>query len=351
MTKKIQRISPLVDQYSRTISYLRLSLTDKCNLRCIYCMPTQQNGSETHLKSNKFLSSSELLSYEELLRIVNLAVSLGMSKLRLTGGEPLVRKGVVGFIEKLTEIEGLEQIRLTTNGVLLGRYAEDLYSRGIRHINVSLDTLHPQKFHKITGQNLFNQVWESLMKACEMGFRIKLNVVAMKGVNDDEFIDFARLSMQYPMQVRFIEFMPVGEKDSWRKEQFIQAEKIKDSFVDLGQLKPFANKYSNGPARMYDLLASNGKKGAVGFISPISHHFCDKCNRLRLTSEGRLRACLLKDYETDLRLLLRTGATDEQLLESIRNTIMNKPQGHSLQNELEVEEKARCGGAMSRIGG
>ncbi|WP_245695088.1 GTP 3',8-cyclase MoaA [Desulforhopalus singaporensis] len=351
MKEKIQSISPIVDQFSRTISYLRLSLTDRCNLRCMYCMPSEDQDVEKHVKTGDFLQHSDLLTYEELLRVVRLTVSLGMNKLRLTGGEPLVRKGVVQFIEELSRIEGLDQIRLTTNGVLLKEYAEDLYRSGVRYINVSLDTLDPDKFKKITGRDRFRQVWAGLQKALDLGFKIKINVVAMKGVNDDEFVDFGRLALEYPFHVRFIEFMPVGGKNSWQKDRFIRGEDIRTMISTLGSLQPFAIQHGAGPARMYDLVTPDGQTGAVGFISPISHHFCDKCNRLRLTSEGKLRACLLKDEETDLKKILRGNGSDQDIMTAVRQTIIDKPQGHSLQNETEAEEKARSGGTMSRIGG
>lgn len=285
MSDKIQTISPLVDQFSRTISYLRLSLTDRCNLRCIYCMPGESQDNDTNVKTGKFLAHSDLLSYEELIRVVRLAVKMGMNKLRLTGGEPLVRKGVLDFISQLSLLDGLEQVRLTTNGVLLAEYAEKLYAGGIRHINVSLDTLQSEKFQKITGKDHFAKVWDGLMEAKRLGFRIKINVVAMKGVNDDEFMDFGKLALEQPFKVRFIEFMPVGEKNSWQKDQFIRAEEIKELISELGVLTPFNNRHGEGPARMFDLESPDKKVGAVGFISPISHHFCDQCNRLRLTSE------------------------------------------------------------------
>ena len=351
MTNKIQTISPLVDQFSRTISYLRLSLTDRCNLRCIYCMPGESQDNDTNVKTGKFLAHSDLLSYEELIRVVRLAVKMGMNKLRLTGGEPLVRKGVLDFISQLSLLDGLEQVRLTTNGVLLAEYAEKLYAGGIRHINVSLDTLQSEKFQKITGKDHFAKVWDGLMEAKRLGFRIKLNVVAMKGVNDDEFMDFGKLALEQPFKVRFIEFMPVGEKNSWQKDQFIRAEEIKELISELGVLTPFKNRHGEGPARMFDLESPDKKVGAVGFISPISHHFCDQCNRLRLTSEGRLRSCLLNDQETDLKALLRGGASDQEIMGSIRQTILDKPQGHSLQDDLTTEQRPSCGGRMSRIGG
>lgn len=351
MTEKIQTISPLVDQYFRTISYLRLSLTDRCNLRCVYCMPGEVKDQEKMIKSVRFLDHNDLLSYEELLRVVRLAVSMGMNKIRLTGGEPLVRKGILDFIHQLSLIVGLDQVRLTTNGVLLGDYAERLFTEGIRHINVSLDTLQPEKFKKITGKNYFNKVWDGLLAAKRIGFKIKLNVVAMKGVNDDEFQEFARFALEEPFQVRFIEFMPVGEKNSWNQNQFIKAEEIKTLLTEIGTLSPIQRMHGKGPARIYELKSSDGKRGEVGFISPISHHFCDQCNRLRLTSEGKLRSCLLNDNEVDLKSILRGGGVDQELTKTIKETILNKPKGHMLQQDFTLEDRKLCSGRMSRIGG
>ena len=348
---KTSHFHPLVDQFSRTISYLRLSITDRCNLRCMYCMPEGQEDKATHTKTGDILLHSELLSYEELLKVVRIAVEMGMNKLRLTGGEPLVRKGILDFIHELVAIAGLNEVRLTTNGVLLPDYAEELYSEGIRHLNISLDSLQPKKFSKITGRDEFNKVWKGLLMARDLGFRIKINVVAMKGINDDEFVDFAQLALNEPFQVRFIEFMPLGEKSSWKKDQFIKTDDIKEIVSRTGQLTPFKSKYDEGPARVYTLEDSHGRKGSVGFISPISHHFCDKCNRLRLTSEGRLRACLLNDRETDLKALLRTGASNQKIRQSIRQTIMDKPKGHTLQNEFGEGQGPVCRGQMSQIGG
>lgn len=351
MTKKSSPAVPLIDQFSRTITYLRLSLTDRCNLRCMYCMPQEEQGRDDQVKTGKLLNHIELLSYEELLRVVRLAVSLGMNKLRLTGGEPLVRKGILEFIQQLFLLEGLTEVRLTTNGVLLAEYAQRLFDAGVRHLNVSLDTLIPEKFTKIAGKDAFTSVWDGLLEAKRLGFKIKLNVVAMRGINDDEFVDFARMAVEQPFQVRFIEFMPVGDKSTWQKEQFISSAEVKALISTIGTLTPFQTRHGEGPARMYDLQTPNGNKGAVGFISPISHHFCDQCNRLRLTSEGKLRACLLNDKETDLKLLLRGGASDEELISSIRKTIIDKPQGHVLSKEFDGEERKSCSGQMSRIGG
>ena len=351
MTEKIQTISPLVDQYLRTISYLRLSLTDRCNLRCIYCMPSEVKDQETLVKSLRFLDHNDLLSYEELLRVVRLAVSMGMNKIRLTGGEPLVRKGVLDFIHQLSLIVGLDQVRLTTNGVLLADYAERLFTEGIRHINVSLDTLKPERFKKITGKDYFSKVWDGLLAAKRIGFKIKLNVVAMKGVNDDEFQDFARLALEQPFQVRFIEFMPVGDENSWNEKQYMRAEEIKIILAKVGTLRPIKKLHGKGPARIYELKSSDGIRGEVGFISPISHHFCDQCNRLRLTSEGNLRSCLLNDNEVDLKSILRGVGTDQELINTIKETILNKPKGHKLQQNFMAVDSRSCSGRMSRIGG
>ena len=228
-------------------------------------IPGENETATGNVKTGIFLAHSDLLSYEELLRVVRLAVSMGMNKLRLTGGEPLVRKGILTFIHQLSRLDGLEQVRLTTNGVLLADYAERLYAGGIRQINVSLDTLQPEKFKKITGYDYFAKVWQGLQVAKQIGFRIKLNVVAMKGVNDDEFQDFGRLALEEPFQVRFIEFMPVGSQNSGQTDQFIKADEIKSRIVELGALTPFHKEHGEGPARMFDLHSFDKRKGAVGF--------------------------------------------------------------------------------------
>ena len=316
-------------------------------------MPQEEDDEGvTMVRHGTFLEHSELLSYEELERVVRIAVSLGMNKIRLTGGEPLVRKGILDFIHRLFSIDGLEQVRLTTNGVLLADYGERLYQEGVRYLNVSLDTLDRTKFKKITGVDSFDRVWSGLRVARDLGFRVKLNVVAMQGINDDEFADFARLSVSHGFQVRFIEFMPVGEKSSWQEDRFIAGDDIRDKVNTVGTLTPCPRNKSDGPAMMYDLLTEDGKKGRVGFISPISHHFCDRCNRLRLTSEGRLRACLLNDVETDLKQLIRNGAGDSEIENAIRTTILEKPKGHHLQDSASRPSKGgACSGRMSRIGG
>lgn len=340
----------LVDQFSRTISYLRLSLTDRCNLRCHYCMPCDDESGDKHLYQN--LDSNQLLSYEELLRIVNIAVKLGMKKIRLTGGEPLIRRGVMDFIRDLSKISDLEQIRLTTNGVLLEENAEQLYLLGVRNLNISLDTLNSEKFAKITGRNFHDRVCSGIKKALEVGFIIKLNVVAMRGVNDDEFADFAELALDKPLQVRFIEFMPVGKGSIWKKEQYISSEEIKRIISTVGSLEPYSGSKFKGPARMFNIADESGRRGRVGLISPISHHFCDQCNRLRLTSEGKLRSCLLHDGESDLKSVLREGGSDTDIEDTFRQAIFHKPKGHNIGDKTtDQDERPACMVQMSRIGG
>ena len=325
----------LLDTFSRSISYLRISLTDHCNLRCVYCSPREQAK----------LSSNELLSYEEILRVVRVAVSLGIEKVRLTGGEPLVRRGVLSFIRDLAAIPGLNDMRVTTNGVLLADCAEELRQAGVGKLNISLDTLRPARFQEITGADFFDRVWAGINRARQVGFSpIKLNVVAMNGVNDDEFVDFARLTMTEPLQVRFIEFMPIGTSSVWNREKYISSQAIMERLAVLGELIPVEAGRMDGPARVFRL---SGAVGSVGFISPISHHFCDRCNRLRLTSEGRLRSCLLSDRETDLKARLRLGASDQEIRDLLIAAILDKPKGHGMTQETAIN----CHGQMSRIGG
>ncbi len=312
-------------------------------------MPKEQQG--TLVKKRQFLPHNELLTYEELLRVVRCAASLGMTKLRLTGGEPLLRKDILYFIEELTKVEGVQQIRLTTNGVLLERSAARLFQLGVRKLNVSLDTLQPEKFHRITGFDFFHKVWSALECAISLGFSIKLNVVAMQGVNDDEFVDFARLALDYPMQVRFIEFMPTGDAGSWQQKRFVAVADIMEKIGSQGEMTPLARQAQAGPAQMFTLKTENGAEGKIGFISPLSHHFCDRCNRLRLTAEGRLRACLLREKEKDLKALIRGKASDNDIKAAICKTIENKPKGHELHTAADARQHNRCGGKMSKIGG
>ncbi|WP_041277921.1 GTP 3',8-cyclase MoaA [Desulfotalea psychrophila] len=339
---------PLVDKYDRNISYLRISLTDRCNLRCIYCMPEDEDG--RHTTTGVILQHADLLTYEEILRVSRLATAMGIRKIRLTGGEPLVRRGVLEFIQELKKDRGLEQLSLTTNGVLLADYAERLWQYGVRQLNISLDSLQAKKFFEITKRDLFAQVWRGICAAEELGFCIKINVVAMQGVNSDEFVNFAQLALDRNFEVRFIEFMPMGESTSWKKERFISVDDIIADIKTVAQLTPCNHAKGAGPAKMYDISSADGRTGKIGFISPLSHHFCDQCNRLRLTSEGKLRSCLLNDKELDLKSVIRTGGSDEELMAIIRKSVLTKPKGHSFDGN-GPEDGEKCSGQMSRIGG
>ncbi len=333
-----------MDMFSRTISYLRLSLTDRCNLKCMYCV-TEDEQKGCLVK----LGREELLTYEELLRIVRVAVEMGISKLRLTGGEPLVRNNIMDFIHQLGEIDGLDDVRITTNGVLLERYGQGLFDAGVTKVNVSLDTLQPDRFADITGVDCFERVWRGIETALAVGFSpVKLNMVVMRHINDDELPAFAELSRKMPLQVRFIEFMPIGTSTRWTRDTYMSTDEIKARFSTLGELIPQEKQQADGPASVFKLGAD--AVGSLGFISPISHHFCDRCNRLRLTSEGRLRSCLLHDEETDLKSVIRGGCSDADIRETLLTAIRNKPKGHQMADRLK-EDGADCHGRMSRIGG
>ncbi len=326
----------MLDNNHRIINYLRLSVTDRCNLRCIYCMPEE---------GVKFISHSEILTYEEMLHIVGLCVQKGIRKVRLTGGEPLVRKGLIGFLEKLCKIAGLEEVTLTTNGVLLKNLAADIKNCGICRINVSLDSLKPERVFRITGRDCFKQVWEGLEEAERVGFNpIKINVVAIKGVNDDEILDFADLTLKKPYHIRFIELMPVSEQNVWRPERFMSTNDIYRQIQSLGNLIPVKPNPYDGPAQQFKI---EGRQGDIGLIGALSNHFCSLCNRLRLTPEGYLRGCLFSDQETDLKTPLRQGKKDGYLLQLIEHAIKNKPKEHGL---LKYGPR-KCIRRMHRIGG
>jgi len=326
----------LLDNNHRVINYLRLSVTDRCNLRCIYCMPE---------KGIRFMTHSEILTYEEMLHIVRLSIQKGIRKVRLTGGEPLVRKGFISFLERLCKIKGLDEITLTTNGMLLKSFAADIKNCGISRINVSLDSLRPERFFRITGRDCYKQVWEGIEEAEHMGFNpIKINVVAIKGVNDDEILDFAALTLEKPYHIRFIELMPIGDKNISMVDKFISSKEIFKKIETISILQPIANNLLDGPAERYAL---EGAKGEVGFIGALSNHFCDKCNRLRLTPEGHLRGCLFSDQEIDLKTPLRQEKKDVCLLKLIELAIKNKPKEHGL---LEYGPR-KCVRQMNSIGG
>ena len=309
------------DSFHRKIDYLRLSITDRCNLRCTYCMP--QSGEPK-------LDHSEILRYEEIVRLARIAAAMGILNVRITGGEPLVRKGFLGLCESIARTPGLRSLSLTTNGVLLSDFASGLLQAGIKRINISLDTLKPERFAAITRRDLFNRVWEGIMAAQEVGISpVKLNAVIMRGVNDDEIEDLARLTFKFPFHVRFIEFMPFQQFDY--DTAFVPASEILERLRRVAPLSATCGGESNGPARHYRF---EGAPGKIGIISPVSDHFCPSCNRLRITSDGKLRTCLFSTEETDLRLPLRQGLSDQAVAAAIRAAINKKPEKHKLNSSV-----------------
>jgi cyclic pyranopterin phosphate synthase len=326
----------LADRFSRKVDYLRISITDHCNLHCSYCAP---------FGGRMKLNHAEILSYEEICRLTGAAVEAGISKVRITGGEPLMRKGVVELCRLLSGIEGLESLTLTTNGVRLQEFAPQLHDAGVQRINVSLDTLRPERFKKITGHNLLSQVVAGISRAEVVGLHpVKINMVVMRGVNEDEIEDFARLTVEKPYHVRFIELMPFnGSAD--HKSLFVPVEEMVKRVKNVGDLSLEPAAESSGPALLYSLPGARGK---VGFIAPLSHHFCGSCNRLRLTSDGKLRTCLFSEEEIDIKGPLRAGASTEELVDIYRLAAVRKPHGHHLQC-ADVEQY--LGRAMQAIGG
>ncbi len=327
----------LTDNFGRKLNYLRVSITDKCNLRCSYCV------SHTPLPK---LTHNEILRYEEILKIVEIGTRYGITKVRITGGEPLFRRGVYGFLNKLTAINELTDVSLTTNGVLLKDNLKKIKDAGIRRLNISIDSLNRDRFKKITGSDMFETVWESIISAHEEGFNpIKLNVVAIPDVNTDELADFAKLTLKYPFHVRFIEYMPIGTPDLTVKKKLLTPE-IKNIISQHGIIYKVDSGINDGPAKLYRFEKGIG---TIGFISPVSQHFCNSCNRMRLTASGKLRACLLSDKTTDISAPLRRGCSDEKLYQIMLSAAAQKGDKHHLEHENSSEDKVLD--QMSSIGG
>jgi cyclic pyranopterin phosphate synthase len=335
----------LSDPFNRPINYLRISVTDRCNLRCIYCLPPEGIA---------LLPQGEVLTYEEIARVAGLAAELGINKVRLTGGEPLVRARLQELVTMLAGINGIDDISLTTNGVLLKQYAAELKLAGLKRVNVSLDSLSRAKFECITRQDRLSDVLQGIEAAKTCGLNpVKVNMVVMRGINDDEVMDFARLTTAEGWHVRFIELMPfaidnppdghsIGDKANLHPA-FVSVDEIKERLQILGKLEPSLPITGNGPARYFRLPQA---RGTIGFIAPVSQHFCFSCNRLRLTAEGKLRPCLLSDNEIDLRQPLRSGASPQELKKVITGAIQAKPQKHQLP-QGQVSRKR----LMSQVGG
>lgn len=311
------------DRFGRDITYLRISVTDLCNLRCKYCMP--ESGVES-------LCHSDILSLEEIVEIVKVAAKNGITKIRLTGGEPLVRRGFVHLCKEISKIEQIEDIAITTNGVHLKNMADDLFENKVKRINFSLDTLVKEKYNDITRRNDFDKTMESLFYAIEKGFKVKLNVVLIGGFNDDEIENFVKLANDYDLEVRFIELMQIGETANWSKDKFVSNK------IVLEKVPKLEFDGVSGVAKIYKI---KGQKGKIGLISPISCSFCSDCNRIRLTSDGKLKPCLHSKDEINLK-----GLSGEELEEVFKRGIFDKPKKHHLE-----EGKSESARDMNKIGG
>jgi GTP 3',8-cyclase len=321
----------LVDSFNRVINYVRISITDRCNLRCKYCTESLV----------PFIPHDDILRYEEIIRFVRISASLGVRKVRLTGGEPLRRKGLAHLLNEINAIGQIEDISLTTNGVELAANVGELRDAGLRRINVSLDTLKRERFEFITGVDAFDKVMASIEAAKEAGLNpVKINTVIIKGFNDDEILDFAGFAVEQDLQVRFIEFMPFG--DGWDSTKVLTSAYLEDLIRSEYDLLPSQSSH-RGPAKMFRFP---GGTGQIGFISPMSSHICHECNRIRLTPDGKLKPCLFSDAEYDVKALLRGNATDEEVAEFIRNVVGAKPE-----KKFETGTIKKCQRSMRNIGG
>ncbi len=322
----------LSDSFQRPINYLRISVTDRCNLRCVYCMPEQGVALMPH---------GEILRYEEILQVAQAAAAVGINKLRVTGGEPLVRSELTELVRMLSGVAGIDDIALTTNGVLLSQHAAPLKEAGLRRVNVSLDTLDGDRYARITRHGRLEDVLDGIAAAKDAGLEpVKINVVVMEGTNDDEVLEFARLTVDEGWHVRFIELMPFNSDNHL---SFVATSEIMERLLAVGPLEPCLHSHGNGPAKYFRFPQATG---TVGFISPITEHFCFNCNRLRLTADGKLRPCLLSDYEVDLKTPLRSGASLDELMELIRQAVAAKPRGHQLAKGVRPKKRA-----MRQVGG
>jgi cyclic pyranopterin phosphate synthase len=324
----------LIDSFGRKINYLRLSVTDRCNLRCVYCMPAE---------GVRKLAHDEILSYEELLLLAETAVGIGIEKIRVTGGEPLVRKGIVGFLAILSKIPGLRQLVLTTNGMLLPEMAEAIKQAGVQRLNISLDSLRPETFARITRCGDLERVLSGIAIAEQEGFPIKVNMVVMRGINDDEVLDFAALTMVKPYTVRFIEYMPTRQEPDWQSLA-VPGEEIIRRIAGAYRIHSLEREDSlSGPAKNYRI---DGAAGAIGIITPVSSHFCSQCNRIRVTSSGKARSCLFDNAEYDLKGLLRNG--NRAALEKALRAIVERKPGKGFIAEEDPKHKPFD---MSKVGG
>jgi cyclic pyranopterin phosphate synthase len=324
------------DGYGREINYLRLSLTDRCNLRCVYCMP---------MHGLTFVPTPELLTAAELEKVVQAAVAVGFNKVRLTGGEPTLRQDIVEIVRRLSKIDGVDQLVMTTNGYRLPYLAQELVEAGLKRVNIHVDSLNKETIGKIMRLGTFEKAWAGIEAAEKAGLTpIKLNAVITRGYNDGAAVELARLTLEKPWQIRFIELMPFAGPTEIQLEHYVSSDEVKSWIeAELGPLFEINDGQLDGEARVYRLA---GSLGTVGFISPVSDPYCDDCNRMRLTADGRLRMCLLVDGEINFRDTLRNGGTHQDLVALFEQAIRVKPVGHALKNGIHPEART-----MSQIGG
>lgn len=328
---------PLIDAFGRVHTNLRVSVTDRCNIRCFYCMPAE---------NVRFKPRHELLTFEEIERFVRVVAQMGVDKVRLTGGEPLVRHGLPVLVQKLAQVPGVRDIALTTNGILLAEQAQALRSAGLRRLNISLDTLDRETFFRISRRQGLEQVLEGIFAAQRAGFqKIRLNAVAIRGITEPEIVPLGQFARRHGLEMRFIEFMPLDAEGNWDDGQVLTGEEIRDALVSgIGPLVPLAVEDPSQPAT--DYMFADGI-GRIGFINPVSQPFCHNCNRLRLTAEGQVRNCLFSSEEWDAREILRGGGSDEELADLVLASVGAKKAGHGINSDQFVKPER----AMYQIGG
>ncbi len=350
--------STLQDSHGRIIRDLRISITDRCNFRCVYCLPETEEaanfyrrkfqskgGSEPEPIVLKWQPRSQILSYEEITRLVRIFVGLGVDKIRLTGGEPLLRRGVENLVQGISSMEGIRDLALTTNGFSFPEKAKLLKEAGLGRVSISMDSLDRENFRKLTGRDGLAGVLESIRVARELGMEpVKVNAVVIRGLNDHELEDLARFANREDLSMRFIEFMPLDSKRAWLKELVVSGSEIRKRLVDAFGLSPVESGNASETAKRW---AFPDGKGEIGIIAPVTEPFCGHCNRVRLTADGKLRTCLFSLHEPDLKPLLRGGATDAEIEAEIRRVVLGKEPGHRIgKDDYEQPERS-----MSCIGG
>ena len=326
---------PLKDSYNRKIDYIRISVTDKCNLKCVYCMPSE---------GLTLFKQKDVMTDDEILRFIRIAVRHGLRKIRITGGEPLTRRNVTGLISSIKKT-GVRDLSITTNGILLSKSVEDLKKAGLDRVNISLDTMKPDRYGAITGGGDIDSVWRSIKRAEETGLMpIKINVVPIRGINDDEILSFASLTFDNDFHIRFIEFMPATNNSIWSKDKCVSSAEAMKRISALGTLERLTFR-GRGPSRNYRI---QGAKGVIGFISPLSDHFCDDCSRLRLTADGEIRPCLFSNIKIDIKTPMRNGASDEEIDDLFCQAVKVKPRRHLLNEDIRSSGHLK---PMHKIGG